>query len=232
VRQKPTGSLCGARLGHYVLGFSQDLAGEIYVLTTDNTGPTGNTGKVYKIIPPATADRTSCLVGEEQAGPRSAAARTARACHDQEFLHHRLVTRMAAADRGRPRTRSRRPAAPRHERSKESRDNQRLRPSAGGPHRTSTRRRQPQWVTRSVIGQIRLPGKRLVSRRDRISACNEAPSAPGGSEVRLLGVARLTTTKPWGGGFRRRSAKPLVPLDGWRSSRRYCPSRRPNTQDG
>lgn len=37
-------------LGHYVLGFGQDLAGEVYVLTTDDTGPTGNSGKVYKLV--------------------------------------------------------------------------------------------------------------------------------------------------------------------------------------
>lgn len=36
-------------LGHYLLGFGEDNAGEIYVLTTDLTGPQGNTGKVYKI---------------------------------------------------------------------------------------------------------------------------------------------------------------------------------------
>jgi glucose/arabinose dehydrogenase len=37
------------RLGHYVLGFGQDQRGEIYVLTTDNAGPTGNTGKVFRL---------------------------------------------------------------------------------------------------------------------------------------------------------------------------------------
>lgn len=42
----------GGRLGHYVLGFGQDPAGEIYVLTTDNTGPTGATGNVYRIVRP------------------------------------------------------------------------------------------------------------------------------------------------------------------------------------
>jgi glucose/arabinose dehydrogenase len=40
------------RLGHYLLGFGQDAAGEIYVLTSDNTGPTGNTGRVYRLAPP------------------------------------------------------------------------------------------------------------------------------------------------------------------------------------
>jgi glucose/arabinose dehydrogenase len=37
-------------LQHYVLGFGQDSEGEVYILTTDNTGPSGNTGRVYKLI--------------------------------------------------------------------------------------------------------------------------------------------------------------------------------------
>jgi glucose/arabinose dehydrogenase len=36
-------------LNHYVLGFGQDQKGEVYVLTRDRSGPTGNTGKVYKM---------------------------------------------------------------------------------------------------------------------------------------------------------------------------------------
>jgi hypothetical protein len=44
----PTG-----RLEHYLLGFGQDPAGEIYVLTTDETGPTGTTGKVFKLVRPS-----------------------------------------------------------------------------------------------------------------------------------------------------------------------------------
>jgi glucose/arabinose dehydrogenase len=40
------------RLGHYVLGFGQDLSGEVYVLTTDMTGPAGNTGMIFKIVRP------------------------------------------------------------------------------------------------------------------------------------------------------------------------------------
>jgi glucose/arabinose dehydrogenase len=38
------------RLGHYVLGFGQDLAGEMYVLTSDETGPSGTTGRVYRLV--------------------------------------------------------------------------------------------------------------------------------------------------------------------------------------
>ena len=36
-------------LGHFVHGFGQDLDGEVYVLTTDNRGPTGSTGRVYRL---------------------------------------------------------------------------------------------------------------------------------------------------------------------------------------
>jgi glucose/arabinose dehydrogenase len=36
-------------LGHFVLGFGQDEAGELYVLTSDASGPRGNTGLVWKI---------------------------------------------------------------------------------------------------------------------------------------------------------------------------------------
>ena len=35
-------------LHHRVLGFGQDRRGEVYLLTTDNTGPSGITGKVFK----------------------------------------------------------------------------------------------------------------------------------------------------------------------------------------
>jgi glucose/arabinose dehydrogenase len=38
-------------LDHFILGFGQDLDGEVYVLTTDNAGPTGNTGKVFRLAP-------------------------------------------------------------------------------------------------------------------------------------------------------------------------------------
>ena len=41
------------RIDHYVLGFGQDSAGEVYVLVTENTGPSGNTGKVLKLVRPS-----------------------------------------------------------------------------------------------------------------------------------------------------------------------------------
>lgn len=37
-------------LGHYLLGFGQNNSGEIFVLTTDEAGPVGNTGKVYQLV--------------------------------------------------------------------------------------------------------------------------------------------------------------------------------------
>lgn len=40
------------RLGHYLIGFGQDEAGEVYVLTTDETGPSGETGRVYRLARP------------------------------------------------------------------------------------------------------------------------------------------------------------------------------------
>lgn len=38
-------------LGHYLLGFGQSSDGEIHLLITDTSGPTGSTGKVYKLVP-------------------------------------------------------------------------------------------------------------------------------------------------------------------------------------
>ncbi|HYR07958.1 MAG TPA: PQQ-dependent sugar dehydrogenase [Longimicrobium sp.] len=39
----------GGRLNHYLLGFGQDAGGEVYVLTTNMAGPSGTTGRVYRI---------------------------------------------------------------------------------------------------------------------------------------------------------------------------------------
>lgn len=40
-------------IASFVLGFGEDAQGELYVLTTDRTGPSGQTGKVYKLAPVA-----------------------------------------------------------------------------------------------------------------------------------------------------------------------------------
>lgn len=39
------------RLGEFVLAFGRDEANELYLLTSERSGPAGNTGKVYKIMP-------------------------------------------------------------------------------------------------------------------------------------------------------------------------------------
>lgn len=41
------------RLGRYLLSFGQDTDRELYVLTSDTSGPTGDTGKAFRIVPPA-----------------------------------------------------------------------------------------------------------------------------------------------------------------------------------
>ncbi|HUE77337.1 MAG TPA: PQQ-dependent sugar dehydrogenase, partial [Longimicrobiales bacterium] len=38
------------RLGSFVLGFGQDLDGEVYVLTSQTGAPTGTTGRVHRIV--------------------------------------------------------------------------------------------------------------------------------------------------------------------------------------
>ena len=36
-------------VGRFVIGFGQDRQGEVYVMTNENTGPTGSTGRVYRL---------------------------------------------------------------------------------------------------------------------------------------------------------------------------------------
>ena len=43
----------GERINEYIRSLGQDDQGEQYVLTSDVIGPTGDTGKVYKMVPPA-----------------------------------------------------------------------------------------------------------------------------------------------------------------------------------
>jgi glucose/arabinose dehydrogenase len=38
------------RIGAFILGFGQDEDGEVYVLTTQNIGPSGTTGQVFRIV--------------------------------------------------------------------------------------------------------------------------------------------------------------------------------------
>jgi len=41
------------RLDAFVLGFGQDPAGEMYVLTSERPGPSGTTGRVFKLVRPS-----------------------------------------------------------------------------------------------------------------------------------------------------------------------------------
>lgn len=54
-RSKTDGSLWSLHLvqvlDSYILGFGEDSDGELYVLTTAKTGPTGKTGAVHKLVP-------------------------------------------------------------------------------------------------------------------------------------------------------------------------------------
>jgi hypothetical protein len=38
-------------VGHFILGMGQDAAGELYIATSDERTPVGQTGRVYKLIP-------------------------------------------------------------------------------------------------------------------------------------------------------------------------------------
>ena len=37
-------------IGYYLKGFGQDLEGEIYLTVSSILGPSGNSGKVYKLV--------------------------------------------------------------------------------------------------------------------------------------------------------------------------------------
>ncbi|MDP2708851.1 MAG: PQQ-dependent sugar dehydrogenase [bacterium] len=45
--------LPGGRLGEFLLGFGQDADNELYVLTASRSGPSGGSGKVYRLMPGA-----------------------------------------------------------------------------------------------------------------------------------------------------------------------------------
>jgi len=51
IRELRVASSPNARLNDYILGFGVDEKGEIYVGGKDVLGPSGTTGKVYRLIP-------------------------------------------------------------------------------------------------------------------------------------------------------------------------------------
>jgi glucose/arabinose dehydrogenase len=50
VRELSVAGNPGGSLGHFLLGFGQDGQQELYVLVSNNSGPAGASGKVYKIV--------------------------------------------------------------------------------------------------------------------------------------------------------------------------------------
>ena len=78
-------------LDSFVLGFGEDSGGELYVLTTNNTGPTGNTGRVLQIVAagegdvsPAGGQQEDQDAGEEEGGDGSGEQQEDGAGEDQE----------------------------------------------------------------------------------------------------------------------------------------------------
>ena len=51
MRELDMAGRANGRLGTFLLGFGQDAAGEVYVLTTENLAPEGATGQVHRIVP-------------------------------------------------------------------------------------------------------------------------------------------------------------------------------------
>jgi hypothetical protein len=47
----PVAPATGSKLGAYIVSFGEDEEGELYVLTTGRNSLTGQTGKVFKMVP-------------------------------------------------------------------------------------------------------------------------------------------------------------------------------------
>jgi hypothetical protein len=43
----------GGRINEYIRSFGEDDQGELYVLTSEEGGLSGDTGKIYKMVPAA-----------------------------------------------------------------------------------------------------------------------------------------------------------------------------------
>jgi glucose/arabinose dehydrogenase len=61
------GGMPNERLGAHVLGFGQSDNGDLYVMTSMNSGPSGDTGKVWKLVP-AEGDDTSEATADASSG--------------------------------------------------------------------------------------------------------------------------------------------------------------------
>ncbi len=50
-RELAVSNRSGQRIGNYITGLGEDANHEVYLLTTANVGPSGNTGQIYRVIP-------------------------------------------------------------------------------------------------------------------------------------------------------------------------------------
>jgi len=60
------------RLGRYILSFGHDTEQELYLLTSDTAGPSGDTGKVFRIVPPPEDDDGMTDDGTDEDGEAGA----------------------------------------------------------------------------------------------------------------------------------------------------------------
>jgi hypothetical protein len=68
------------RVGGYVLAFGEDADGELYVMTSQGSAPTGSTGQVWKLVPATESEagaETGADEGEETEVPPPASTEDA-----------------------------------------------------------------------------------------------------------------------------------------------------------
>lgn len=62
-------------LGSFLTGLGRDLSGELYVLTSETGSPTGNTGRVFRMVPEAEGDPDPAPTQHPPGGPAEQVAR-------------------------------------------------------------------------------------------------------------------------------------------------------------
>ena len=82
-------------LNSFLLSFGQDADGELYILVSDSTGPTGETGRVYRLVPPEMADEPMEMEEEaeteEMEGSEEAAGETTVTIENFAFMPAELT---------------------------------------------------------------------------------------------------------------------------------------------
>jgi glucose/arabinose dehydrogenase/plastocyanin len=72
------------RINAFILSFGQDADGELYVLATSSAGPTGETGRIYRIVPPG--DATATIAAPEVAANEEATTLEVNDAGEAEIL--------------------------------------------------------------------------------------------------------------------------------------------------